>query len=202
MTMQASRADFADVAATGAGERVSAPHLPRLSAVLHWLTATLVLAMFCMGVLMKQLGEGEIADALYTTHKVTGVVLLGLVVARLCYRVFAQASGRWRRGAASHPAHLALYAGLILVPLLGWAGISDFGARGIAFGLSLPAIWPEGAGYAELLFTGHAWLAFAMLGLVLVHIGIALSDFIQRGTQRGDAAMRDERASPGATDMP
>ena len=46
---------------------------PRLSKLLHWLTAAMVLAMFITGVVMKQLGEGPLADVLYTLHKMAGV---------------------------------------------------------------------------------------------------------------------------------
>ena len=167
--------DFAEL-----HEAPGAHALPRLSVFLHWLTAILVASMLISGVLMKQIGSGSIADMLYTAHKTTGAGILAIVLLRLAYRVFRQVGGRWKRRAASRPVHFVLYGFLIVVPLLGWAGVSDFGARGIVFGLSLPAIWPEGAGYADTLFLAHAVAAFAMLALVLVHIGLALGDFIQR----------------------
>jgi cytochrome b561 len=74
--------------------------------------------------------------------------------------------------------HWVLYAVAVLVPLLGWAGISDFGAREIFPGYSLPAIWPEGAGYDELLLQWHAYLAFGLLALVVLHIGVAMQDYM------------------------
>jgi cytochrome b561 len=162
-------------------------NFPAVSKVFHWLTAGLVLAMFATGVLMKQIGDGPAADALYTFHKTSGVSLLTIVLVRLGFRVLMQLTGRWRRGAGSHAIHGVLYAGLMLVPLLGWAGVSDFGARGIYLGLSLPEIWPEGAGHAGWLFTGHAILAFSLIGLVAVHVGVAVGDFIQRGAGRSVA---------------
>ena len=76
--------------------------------------------------------------------------------------------------------HWLLYAVIILVPLAGWAGISDFGAREIFPGFTLPAIWPERAGYADALFTFHAYLAFGLLALVALHIGIATQDYMMR----------------------
>lgn len=155
--------------------------LPPISRVLHWLMAILVLMMFITGVLMKQFGEGAIADALYTFHKTAGVCALALVLLRLGYRAIAHLQGRWSRGAGSHWVHGLLYLGLLGVPLLGWAGISDFGALGIYAGWSLPAIWPEGAGHAAWLFRGHAILAFLLLGCVAIHLGIALGAYIERG---------------------
>lgn len=179
---------------------------PRLSVALHWLIAALVLAMFVSGVLMKQIGEGALADQLYTFHKTSGAGVLVLVLVRLIYRGAVQLTGHWTPGAGSHAIHGVLYGGLILVPLLGWAGISDYGARAIYFGWSLPAIWPEGAGDSGWLFKSHAVLAFALIACVAIHIGVALGDYIARGGNRARFPAKPERgaknASPAASDMP
>lgn len=74
------------------------------------------------------------------------------------------------------------------MPLLGWAGISAFDSREIFFGYSLPAIWPAGSHYADLLLELHAYLAFSMLALVALHIGNALHDYMMRAP--GDATER------------
>lgn len=183
MTMSISPDERLSLQAAQEPREPAGRRFPRLSLALHWLTAILVLIMFCSGVLMKQIGEGALADGFYTFHKTAGASLLGLVVLRLGYRIVQHLRGRWQKGAGAHPVHAVLYAGLILVPLLGWAAISDYGARAVYFGLSLPAIWPEGAGHAEWLFRSHAILAFSLIGLVAVHVGVALGDFIQRGAK-------------------
>lgn len=195
----------------GQDQRLAPPTSPRrplppISRALHWLMAILVLMMFITGVLMKQFGEGAIADALYTFHKTAGVCALALVLLRLGYRAVAQWQGRWSRGAGSHWVHGLLYLGLLGVPLLGWAGISDFGALGIYAGWSLPAIWPEGAGHAAWLFRSHAILAFLLLGCVAIHLGIALGAYIERGgtgarTRRG-APEGMNGASPSPPSVP
>lgn len=156
------------------------PSLPLAAKVLHWLTAVLVLGLFATGVTMKQLGQGPAADLLYLGHKTAGVLLLCLVLVRIGYRLFAQVTARWQKGAASRPVHALLYLGLLVVPLLGWAGASSYGARELLFGLSLPEIWSPEAGHAELLLTSHAWLAFGLIALVVVHIGLALGDYLVR----------------------
>jgi cytochrome b561 len=152
--------------------------------VLHWLTAALVLALVASGVIMKQLGDGPVADVLFSLHKLIGALTLTVVLIRLTYRL----TGLESPGTASYrrpTVHWMLYAIIVAVPLLGWAGISDFGAREIFFGYSLPAIWPQGAGYADLLLELHAYLAFSMLALVALHVGNALHDYMVRA--RGDA---------------
>jgi len=149
--------------------------------VLHWLTAALVLAMIACGLIAKQLGEGPVADTLMNMHKLTGVITLAIVVVRLGYRL-GSAMPQWASQARRRPLlHWSLYAVVLLVPLLGWAGISDFGAREVAFGIVLPPIWPEGAGYDEILLRLHAYAAFALLALVAFHIGMAIQDTMTAG---------------------
>lgn len=188
MTTAASQRETGRGAAADRAEAAIFAPVPRPAKLLHWLTAAAVLGLFVTGVMMKQIGEGATADALYRLHKTAGAGVLGLVAIRLGYRLFAQASGRWPRTVASRPVHILLYGMLIAVPLLGWAGISDFGARELLFGLSLPAIWPEGAGHAERLFLIHAWLAFSVIALVVVHVGFALGDYLRRGAEESGRA--------------
>jgi cytochrome b561 len=108
------------------------------------------------------------------------VIALAVVLMRLAYRI---AQG-WINPQPSRPSrtllHWLLYAVVIIVPLLGWAGISDFGSREILPGVTLPAIWPERVGYADALFLFHAYLAFGLLALVALHIGIATQDYMMR----------------------
>jgi len=163
----------------GAARRRSVRHYRSLAKGFHWVTAALVLALVAIGVIMKQLSDGAVADALLSLHKFVGALTLALVLIRLSYRLVGlEPAGTmtYRRPAV----HFLLYGIIVLVPLLGWAGVSDFGGRDIFFGYSLPAIWPEGSGYGDLMLTVHAWLAFGMLGLVAVHIGNALQDYMMR----------------------
>jgi cytochrome b561 len=150
--------------------------------VFHWLTVVLVVFMVSSAVIAKQLNDGYWSDTLFMLHKTTGVITLALILMRLCYRI----AQWWTRRPQPPPRasrtalHWLLYAVVILVPLAGWAGISDFGAREIFPGFILPAIWPERAGYADALFTFHAYLAFGLLALVALHIGIATQDYMMR----------------------
>jgi cytochrome b561 len=154
--------------------------------VFHWVTAGLVFFMVSSGVIMKQMGEGPFADTLFNIHKTTGVMTLAVVLLRLIYRVIMPDPGAERGDYRRPILHWLLYAALILMPLLGWAGISDFGSRGILFGLELPAIWPQGSGYADFLLETHAYLAFGMLALVALHIGIAMQDHMTRARESAD----------------
>jgi cytochrome b561 len=145
--------------------------------IFHWLTVVLVLFMVSSAVIAKQLNDGPVSDLLFSLHKLTGAFTLCVIVLRLCYRLTQRENGHRRA-----PLHWTLYGVVLLVPLLGWAGTSDFGSREIFSGYSLPAIWPEHAGYADLLFSVHAYLAFGLLALVALHIGVAMQDYMMRAS--------------------
>ena len=148
--------------------------------VFHWLTVALVVVLVSSAVIAKQLNDGYWSDTLFMVHKTTGIITLAVVLMRLAYRIVQW----WTTPSLSRPSrtflHWLLYMTIILIPLLGWAGISDFGSREIFPGFRLPAIWPEHAGYADALFTFHAYLAFGLLALVALHIGVATQDYMMR----------------------
>jgi cytochrome b561 len=155
--------------------------------VFHWLTALLVVFMVASGVIAKQLGDGAVADLLFGLHKLTGALTLVVIVLRLAYRLFRSLPRSGGQPRTRPLLHWTLYGMVLLVPLLGWAGISDFGAREVFPGYSLPKIWPEGAGYDELLLQWHAYFAFGLLALVALHIGVAIQDYMT-GQQLGRSA--------------
>ncbi|MGL4239983.1 MAG: cytochrome b [Beijerinckiaceae bacterium] len=156
-----------------------APVLP-WAKVLHWTTAVCVLFLFVFGLLMTQLGGGVVADWLYSAHKSLGLLVIALLVLRLAYRGANAVSGRWRGRPGNRLVHWLIYSLTLMVGLLGWAGVSDFGARTVFFGVQLPSIWPEGAGHSAWFFPAHVWLAFLLMALILVHIGIAVNDYVTR----------------------
>ncbi len=178
-----------------ASARDSAPAMPALQAnvgeyrvaakVFHWVTVALIMFMIASGVTAKQLGEGDLSNLLFSLHKLTGALTLSFILLRLGYRIF-RALPRHSGQPRSRPVlHWTLYGVVVLVPLLGWAGISDFGAREIFPGITLPPIWPEGAGYDMILLQWHAYFAFGLLALVALHIGLAIQDYMTGA--RGEA---------------
>lgn len=146
--------------------------------VFHWVAVGLVVFMVSSGVIAKQLGEGAAADFLFSLHKLSGVVTLAFILIWIGYRLVCSLLGLRRRSISRVVLHWTLYGAFVLVPLLGWAGISDFGARELFGSFSLPPIWPQGAGYDALLLQLHAYFAFGLLALVALHIGVALQDYM------------------------
>ncbi|HWV79857.1 MAG TPA: cytochrome b/b6 domain-containing protein [Hyphomicrobiaceae bacterium] len=153
-----------------------------LQRTLHWLIALGVIVMVPLGIYMVQRGAWSNFDALtntlYSWHKLIGFCLLWVIVLRIIVRL--------ARGAPPpepiHPilqfgatlSHFGLYVLLLLVPVLGWVGLSAYGAMDAALGITLPSIVAKNDALSETVLQYHGWAAL-LLGLVaLVHIGAAL----------------------------
>jgi cytochrome b561 len=85
-----------------------------------------------------------------------------------------QAMPAWQRW-AHHGTHGGLYLLFFAVPLLGWTFSSAAGFPIVLFGvLPLPDLVPVSEGLADVLKPLHKYAAFAMAGLVLLHVAGAL----------------------------
>jgi cytochrome b561 len=150
---------------------------------LHWLTALVVLLMIPIGVIMADRGERNLWDgttnALYSTHKLLGFILLWLVIARIGYRLIKGAPPpepgltAFQRK-ASAVVHGLLYVLLIGLPLGGWIGVSLFPALGIFDLFSLPALTAPDQAAAKQIFAMHKIAGMTMAALILLHIAAAL----------------------------
>ncbi|MEQ1616585.1 MAG: cytochrome b [Hyphomicrobiaceae bacterium] len=160
--------------------RVYAP----MARMFHWITVGFIVLMYPLGLYMTYRGNtlnvwDGLTNGLYSTHKLLGFLLFWLILARLVYRVKNGAPPDeptlepWQR-LASHITHWSLYGLLVLVPLMGWIGISLYPARDI-FGLfQLPALWTPNQPASETVFFIHKALGKVMLVLIFAHIGAAL----------------------------
>jgi cytochrome b561 len=151
---------------------------------LHWWTVLLIALMLPLGKYMEYRGNhlnlwDATTNSLYSAHKLIGVVILFLVIARLIYRVRHGAPAdeptlEWWQKLAAHVTHWSLYGLLILVPLLGWVGVSRYGARDI-FGLfSLPPLVAQNQDAAATIFWLHGAGAILLTLLIGAHVGAGL----------------------------
>lgn len=190
-TPATAKPDPSRTAATPAarGSVADAPVYSGTARLLHWLTFAFVAVMAPVGLFMTSRAERNIFDgltnALYSSHKLAGLTLLVLVVARLVYRLVHGAPpdeptlAPWQR-IVSHLTHWAIYALLLTVPVLGWIGVSLYPALDI-FGLfNLPALVAPNQGASSMAFMAHKLGAFALLALVGLHVAAALFHFIVR----------------------
>lgn len=154
------------------------PRFTPFARALHWLMAVLVLAMLFIGIAM--VASLSNYARLVALHKPLGVAILVLVAIRLVYRLrhppppLPTGMPRWQRLAA-HASHVALYALMFALPLVGWAMLSAAAYPIVLAGtLHLPPILPHDARLYAVLREVHGVLAYALFAIFLVHLGAAL----------------------------
>ena len=152
--------------------------------LLHWILALALFAAIGMGLYMVSLSFSPQRLKLYNWHKWLGVSILALSLLRLGWRLAnkppalpAAMQARmpaWQHK-AHHGTHHALYALFFLVPLLGWAYSSAAGFPIVFLGLvPLPDWVPVSPALAETIKPLHQWSAYALAGLIVLHIAAAL----------------------------
>jgi cytochrome b561 len=141
--------------------------------------ALLLLAMVAFGLYMTGLPLGVRKLKLYALHKSFGILVLGLAVLRVLWRlrvtrppaVPMPAWQSWAAGAAA----LALYALMFLIPLSGWLFNSAAGFPLRWFGLvNLPHLVAANATLKPLARDLHEALAWTLVVLVALHAAAAV----------------------------
>jgi cytochrome b561 len=155
--------------------------------VLHWVTASLVLLMLPLGLVIANDWGGPLQDQLYDLHRSIGALIIPIVLARVVYR--------WTHPPAPLPddipalqqfaanvTHWALYGLLIVQPFVGWIGTSAYRATIVVFGLfELPPIWPEDRAFSDRVLFVHGLIGLTIAVLLAAHIGAALHHhFVRR----------------------
>jgi cytochrome b561 len=152
---------------------------------LHWAVAALVAAAFALGLVMVALPLTRLLEKIlaYQAHKTIGLLVPPLVLWRLWLRARRgrpapeAAMPPWQRRAAA-AGQAALYALLLLVPLLGYLAASTApGAIGTTLFLVIPVphlLAPDAALYA-LIRPLHQGAAWALVGLAAGHAAAAVA---------------------------
>ena len=166
------------VMATIAREHGSHSGYSRTAIALHWTIAALILANIAGALLADRLGP-SVGGAIMAAHKSVGLTVLGLSLFRLGWRVshgfprFPDSTPRWD-AVAARATHLLFYGLMIAVPLAGWAMVSA-GPRPLRwFGLFDWPKLPVSQAAGDFAHEAHEVLAFATLGLVVLHVAGAL----------------------------
>ena len=146
---------------------------------LHWVLALALVGSFSVGLYMADLPFSPQRLKLYNWHKWAGVTILTLSLARLLWRLRHRPPAdlpapAWQQRAA-HLTHFALYSLFFAVPLMGWAYSSAAGFPIVWFGvLPLPDFVGPDKALAEAIKPWHGSLAWALAGLVVLHVAAAL----------------------------
>lgn len=158
---------------------------------LHWVLGLAIVGVFGVGWYMTGLPFSPQRLKLYNWHKWAGVTILALSLLRVLWRAThrppelpaAVQAGmpRWQH-IAHHGTHHLLYLLFFVVPLVGWAYSSAAGFPIVFLGLvPLPSFVPTSPELAEAIKPWHAWTAYALAALVVLHVAAALKhQFIDR----------------------
>lgn len=163
------------------------PTYTRTAISLHWLLALLILGAFLLGLYMHDLPLSPGKLRLYSYHKWIGVTVFMLTVFRLGWRISHRPPAlpdsvlMWGR-IASEIVHYLFYILIFLIPISGWLMSSAKGFQTVWFGvLPLPDLIGKDKFLGDLLQQVHKFLNFALLGVLLAHVGAALKHhFIAR----------------------
>jgi cytochrome b561 len=175
------------------------------SIAIHWATALLVAAAFATIELRVMFPIGSPERLLIMDwHYALGATVLGLTLVRLALRwrgpkigPIRPAPPAWMHMLATL-GHLALYAILIVLPILGWLTINAKGHPApLYFGLELPTLLAKNPDFARPLEETHAFIGdtlYVVIGLhavaALFHHYVMRDDTLRRmlPERKGDAA--------------
>lgn len=178
---------------------------PASARLLHWIMAALLLSQLSLGLAMVDRWQAWTTAAIQL-HKAFGVLALLLVGLRLGNRLRFRApllpsSLPTVQRALARASHWTLYALMIALPLTGWAMQGAAGLPVRVVGVVLPALVDPDLARYGLLRELHAWLAYGLAALVLLHAGAALHHaWVRRDDVFGHMALwgRQARAQRAA----
>ncbi len=159
----------------------------KVSIVLHWLMLILLIAVYACIELRELFPRGsDPREALKQWHFALGLTVFALVWIRMVARALGKtppivpAVPRWQRLAADM-VEVALYALMIVLPLLGWLTLSAEGTAISFFGVPVPALIGVNEPFAERTEELHETLATAGYFLIGAHALAALfHHYVQR----------------------
>ena len=167
---------------------------PRSLRLIHWGTAIVMAWMLASGIGFWLLGfnglkdmlGGDVTGMIYKYHKTFGVIVLALVLLRVVVKFTRPRpvplddlpKAQHLIGMA---VHVALYALLFAVPIIGWLATAAGGYPVQFFETNLPGLIGRDKELSGLLFTLHLCGGLAFVLLIGMHIGAALFHrFIKR----------------------
>jgi cytochrome b561 len=150
-----------------------------VSRMFHWLTAILIFAALLIGFTMVNWLAGY--ATLRVIHMSIGALVLLVVVLRVANR-FRHHPPAWPptvgrlEGKAVIWLERALYALLLVQPLVGWAMVSASGTPVLVFGvLRLPPIAPFNIDVFSVLREAHSILAYLLVVVIAAHVSTVLA---------------------------
>ncbi|MGX5172458.1 cytochrome b [Aliikangiella sp. IMCC44653] len=152
-----------------------------IAKLLHWVVALSVLAMFSVGIWMVELDYySNWYKVAPDYHKSSGILLAIILVVRVTWRltspkVLPLEQHTKLEKLAAHCVHLLLYVLLFAIFCTGYLiSTEDNRAIDVFNWFSVPSMGQLFDNQADIAGDIHRWLAYILIGLVVVHIGGAL----------------------------
>ncbi len=154
-----------------------------LAKIFHWVTVPLIMLALLSGFTIAHVKDAS-KLGFYAIHESLGLTVLILALARLAWRRFNPPPAlpehlpRHMRMAAEGTHH-ALYAALVLQPLLGFFTTNAFGfpmqgATAFLGFIDLPKFMNAWEGLANVLLWLHSLLGWALPVLIAAHVAAAI----------------------------
>jgi len=137
---------------------------------LHWLITILVLLMFVLAIWPGVLKGATVL------HKWVGMLLPVLVVLRIIWRLTfgrgsdATADEPWFIRIGAKAAHIALYALLLITPMLGWLYVDSRADTLNTWGLDMPMLVYYNRPLQYQLYFWKQVAAYSLLALIVLHV--------------------------------
>ncbi len=145
-----------------------------IAKIFHWSMALMMMSLLIVGFFMVSLDPAPFKFQVYGWHKSFGILILLMVAGRIIWKVSNAkldsmvTHKKWEKILAKI-AHLALYLGMIGMPLSGWAMSSSAGYPVKLFGLTLPALVAENKALGSLMNQTHEILGYVLVIAILLH---------------------------------
>lgn len=152
-----------------------------LSIAMHWLMVALLVAVYAVVNLRESFPRGNpLRSELMTWHTMLGLSVLVMVMVRIVVRLTGPGAPpilpelkRWQ-AVFSRVTHLALYAFMVSMPILGWLVIGAEGKDIPFFGLQLPPLTAIDKPFAHSVEDIHKTIGTIGYYLVGLHAAAAL----------------------------
>ena len=165
----------------------STDHYNSLSIVLHWLMLALIVAAYSSRELRERFSKGsDPRDALKSFHFMLGMSIFFLVWLRLAFRFMGTTPSitpkpNKHQQKAAEFMHIALYALMIVTPLLGWLLLSSVGKPVPFYGFEIPTLIAESETLKPIFKELHELMGTAGYFLIGLHAAAGLfHHYVQR----------------------
>jgi len=152
-----------------------------MAKLFHWTTVALLAAQLALGWVMPDIKRGMQPERLMNLHLSTGLLILGLMTARLAWRLYHGAPAPeaslppWQR-LLSQLVHGVLYLLVFAMTVTGWLFASMRGWQITLYGaVPVPRLVDEGSALGRSLGEIHGLLVWVLLAFIGLHVAAALA---------------------------